>query len=119
MSGVPVNAVWRMERGYGASLTNAFKIAEAFQLTVYDVWGIPRGETHQPTKAHIESGVSTVRELRLKRGWLLRDLSRLSGVSKTTLARIEDGHSPSLQNAAQIAAALGVSLYQIWVHSTM
>jgi len=115
-SGVPLNAVWRMERGYGSSLTNAFRIAKAFQATVYDVWVIPSGDDRR-AKARVENGVSTVRELRLERGWLLRDLSRLSGVSKTTLARIEEGRIPSLRNAAQIAAALGVSIYQIWGYS--
>jgi DNA-binding XRE family transcriptional regulator len=108
-----------MERGYGTSLINAFKVANAFRLTVYDVWVIPGENADQQTTARLEAGVSTVRELRLKQRWLLRDLSRLSGVSKTTLARIEDGHAPSLRNAAQIAAAFGVSIYQLWEPSTV
>jgi DNA-binding XRE family transcriptional regulator len=108
-----------MERGYGTSLINAFKVANAFQLTIYDIWVIPSENADQQTRARVEGGVRTVRELRLKQRWLLRDLSRISGVSKTTLARIEDGHVPSLRNAAQIAAAFGVSIYQLWELSTV
>jgi DNA-binding XRE family transcriptional regulator len=41
-------------------------------------------------------------------------LAELSGVSKTTLCQIEKGHMPSLKNAVRIAAALDLSVYQIW-----
>ena len=36
------------------------------------------------------------------------DLSRRSGVSTSTIARIEDGHGASLENVLLVATALGV-----------
>lgn len=112
LCGVPVNTLWRMEKGYGAKLANAFKVADAFQVTIYEMWHLPASSARK--KARGPSGPASVRELRAKHGWRLEDLSRLCGVSKTTLAAIENGRVPTLKSAVQIAATFGVSLYQIW-----
>jgi len=111
-SGIPVNTLWRMERGYGIALRNAFKVADAFGLTVYEVWDIRLREQARP-HARTFPG-NAVRELRLNRGWGLKDLVKSSGVSKTTLSEIERGHTPTLKNAIRIASAFGVSVYAIW-----
>lgn len=111
LSGVPYNTIWRMERGSGTSVTNAYKVAAAFQLTVYELWSIsPVGTIPLPN----EADVSSVTELRLTRGWRLRDLAELSRIPTTTLFAIEKGQIPKLEIAVRIAAALGVSVYQIW-----
>jgi transcriptional regulator with XRE-family HTH domain len=111
LSGVPYNTIWRMERGSGTSVTNAYKVAAAFQLTVYELWSIPPSGTIPVPN---EADVSSVTELRLKRGWRLRDLAELSRIPTTTLFAIEKGQIPKLENAVRIAVALGVSVYQIW-----
>jgi len=111
LSGIPLNTVWRMEKGYGVTLRNAFTIAAIFGLSVYDLWNIgPAGVSaglfvHEP---------ASIRKLRRRRRWGLRELANVSGVSKTTLSIVESGHTPTLENAAKIAAALNVSLYDIW-----
>jgi transcriptional regulator with XRE-family HTH domain len=113
LSGIPVNTLWRMESGYGVTLRNAFKVAKAFQLTIYEVWDIP---SRPHAKQNHQSGerATNMRRLRLQRGWRLHDLAKRSGVSKTTLAKIENGHSPTLKNAVRIAGAFGLSVYEIW-----
>ena len=111
LSGVPYNTIWRMERGSGTSVMNAYKVAAAFQLTVYELWFIPPSGT---IPAPNEADVSSVTELRLKRGWGLRDLAELSRIPPSTLFAIEKGQIPKLENALRIAAALEVSVYQIW-----
>jgi transcriptional regulator with XRE-family HTH domain len=111
LSGVPYNTIWRMERGYGTALTNAYKVAAAFQSTVYELWFIPPSGTIPIPN---EPDVSSVTELRLKRGWGLRDLAELSRIPPSTLFAIEKGQIPKLGNALRIAAALEVSVYQIW-----
>jgi transcriptional regulator with XRE-family HTH domain len=111
LSGVPYNTIWRMEGGSGTAVTNAYKVAGAFQLTVYELWSIPPNWT---IPASDEAHVFSVTELRLKRGWRLRDLAELARIPMTTLFAIEKGQIPKLENAVKIAAALGVSVYQIW-----
>jgi transcriptional regulator with XRE-family HTH domain len=111
LSGIPLNTVWRMERGYGATLRNAYRIANVFGVTIYDLWSIPpSGAALGPNK---EPAIS-IRELRRQRHWRLSDLAKLAEISKSTLFQIENGHTPTLGNAVKIAAALGVSVYQIW-----
>ena len=111
LSGVPYNTIWRMEGGSGTAVTNAYKVAAAFQLTVYEVWSIPpSGTIPVPNDADI----SSLTELRLQRGWRLRDLAELSRIPTTTLFAIEKGQIPKLENAVRIAAALDLSVYQIW-----
>jgi transcriptional regulator with XRE-family HTH domain len=111
LSGVPYNTIWRMERGSGTAVTQAYKVAAAFEVTVYDLWSIPPSGTIPLAN---EVDVFSVTELRLKRGWRLRDLAELSRVSTTTLFAIEKGQIPKIESAFRIAAALGVSVYQIW-----
>lgn len=99
-----------MERGYGVTLRNAFKIARAFAVTLYELWNVaPPGSA-----ARRQQGPTSVRKLRLERGWHLGELAKISGVSKATLFDVEGGHTPTLENAIRIANALGVSIYDIW-----
>jgi transcriptional regulator with XRE-family HTH domain len=111
LSGVPYNTILRMERGSGTVVTNAYKVAAAFQLTVYDLWSIPPSATSPVPNG---SDVSSVTDLRLKRGWGVRDLAETSRIPTTTLFAIEKGQIPKLENAVRIAVALGVSVYQVW-----
>jgi transcriptional regulator with XRE-family HTH domain len=111
LSGVPYNTIWRMERGSGTAVTNAYKVAGAFHLTVYELWSIPPSDAIPVPN---EADVSSLTELRLRRSWRLRDLAESSRIPTTTLFAIEKGQIPKLENAVRIAAALGVSVYQIW-----
>ena len=111
LSGVRFNTVWRIENGYSTALRNAYRIANVFQASIYDLWDIP------PSGDPVASGKTrnaSPLELRIQRGWVLDDLSRLSGVSKTTLFHVEQGHTPALEIAVKIARAFGVSVYDIW-----
>ena len=99
-----------MEKGYGTALKNAYKIANVFKTTIYEMWEI----TAIGVAPEGHGKVISVSELRLRRGWALSELAKLSGVSKTTLFLIESGHTPTLQNAVKLATTLGVSVYQIW-----
>lgn len=101
-----------MENGYGVTMKNAFTIAQILGVTVYELWGIVPPDTGAAGKA--AQRATSVRKLRLGRGWGLDELAEKSGVSKSTLSVAESGHTPTLENAAKIAAALGVSVYQIW-----
>lgn len=111
LAGIPVNTVWRMERGYGVTLRNAFRMAGLFGVTIYDLWNFAPARSVMPQP---NRGQSSVRKLRLEHRWRLRDLAEISGVSKATLFHVEAGHTPTLENAVRIAAALGVSVYEIW-----
>lgn len=51
-----------------------------------------------------------VRALRTARDWTLRDLGTASGVTFSTLSRIENGRGTTLASACLIAGALGVPL---------
>lgn len=111
ISGLPYNTIWRMERGRGTPLDNAYKVAMAFQVTVYELYPTDSAGTVSVVKA---GDVHSVRELRLKRNWALRELAEASGVSSTTLCHVEKGYIPKVDKALKIASALGVSVYQIW-----
>jgi transcriptional regulator with XRE-family HTH domain len=116
LSGIPLNTVWRMEKGYGVTLNNAFAISAIFEVSVYELWNIgPSAIPVVPPSGRVTS----IRNLRLKRHWALDDLAKASGVSKSTLSVTESGHTPTLENAAKISAALGVSIYQIWKPSSL
>lgn len=111
MCGVPYNTVWRMERGLGGRLDKAYKVAAAFQVTIYELYPL------LPNKmilVAMRTDVHSVRELRLNHNWSLRELARASGVSSTTLCHIENGFIPKVDKAIKIADALGVSVYEIW-----
>ena len=104
-----------MERGGGTTLRNALRIATAFQRSVYEIW-----ETVAPSEAESRRGIVrneeslSVRGLRAKRGWRLYDLSNVSGVSMSTVASVEKGRLPTLNNALRIASAFGVLVHEIW-----
>lgn len=100
-----------MERGRGARLENAYKVAAAFQVTVYDLYPSLPTNAVPVTKG---KDVYSVLELRLKHNWTLRQLATASGVSVTALCSAEKGFPPKVDKAIKIAAALGVSVYQIW-----
>lgn len=111
VSGIPYNTLWRMERGRGTKLDSAYKVATAFHVSVYELYStLSTGTSSVAKGAHLHS----VRELRLKLNWGLRDLAEASGVSSTTLCYVEKGYIPKVDKALKIAAALGVSVYQIW-----
>jgi transcriptional regulator with XRE-family HTH domain len=112
-AGVPLNTAWRLEAGRGAVLANAVKVAGAFQLSVYEVWDIP-GPRVIPWVTPAQEKRNNLRSLRLERQWTLDDLAQRSHVARSTIAQIERGQGPTLRNAVMIAAAFGVSVYEIW-----
>lgn len=116
-AGVPLNTAWRLEKGRGPVLRNAVKVANAFGLTVYEVWNIP-GPHIIPWVAPATERRNKLRTLRLERGWTLDELAQRSHVSKSTIAQIERDRGPTLNNAVRIAAAFGLSVYDIWVIPT-
>jgi len=113
-SGVSLPTLWRMEKGHGTSLKNAFKVADAFRVTIYDVWCIPVSNVPSHTIAPKLPAAGTDRQLRRQYRWRLHDLAKLAHVSKTTLAKIERGHIPTFKHAVRIAEALDVSVYHLW-----
>lgn len=115
LSGLSYNIVWRMNQGGRPKLKDAYRVARAFELTVYEVWGMPT--TGHPVST---TGAETLPllERRGECGWSLDTLAELSGVPTTTISRIERGQEPHLDSAFRIAAVLGVSVYQVWQHET-
>ena len=56
-----------------------------------------------------------ISQLRLEKGISLEDFARFTGISKSTLSRIERYEtSPTAQNLGQIAAALGVTCSELF-----
>lgn len=56
-----------------------------------------------------------LREIRQERGMSLEDLARLSGVSKSTISRIELGESEPTQSVmCKICKALGLKLDEVF-----
>lgn len=113
VAGIPLNTAWRLERGRAPVLANAVKVANAFGLTVYEVWNIP-GPHIIPWVAPVREKRNKLRALRLDRGWTLDELAKRSRVSKSALAQIERDRGPTLGSAVCIAAAFGLSVYDIW-----
>ena len=57
-----------------------------------------------------------VRELRVRRGLVIEDLARKSGLSKPYISQVETGKaSPSLQTVQKLAQALGVPLTYLFL----
>jgi transcriptional regulator with XRE-family HTH domain len=107
LSGVPVNTICRMESGNGTTLRNALRIAGAFQLSVYEIWETPpRSETDSKNRRGANGPALTVHGLRAKRGWRLYDLANVSGVSMSTVASVEKGRLPTLNNALRICVCV-------------
>jgi transcriptional regulator with XRE-family HTH domain len=113
-SGVPLNTIWRMEAGGGATLRNALRVASAFHLSVHQIWDISTATRATGGRSGSNPSNTTLRDLRKQQGWRLYDLSQTSGVSITTLASVESGHVPTLENALRIADAFGLSVHEIW-----
>jgi transcriptional regulator with XRE-family HTH domain len=113
LAGIPLNTAWRLEHGMSPVLTNAIKVAGAFGLTVYEVWNIP-GPHITPWVAPATVKSNKLRALRRERQWTLDELAERCRVSKSTIAQIERDRGPTLGNAVRIAAAFGVSVYDIW-----
>jgi DNA-binding XRE family transcriptional regulator len=102
-----------LEQGRGAVLANAIKLADAFQLTVYELFDIP-GPVIVPWLSRAVEKTNQLRSLRVERGWTLDELAKRALVPRSTIAQIERGLGPSLNNGVRIAAALGVTVYDVW-----
>ena len=51
-----------------------------------------------------------IKSIRRSKGYTIRQLSEMSGISKSQIARIENGEqSPTIDTLCEIAKALGVS----------
>jgi transcriptional regulator with XRE-family HTH domain len=114
ISGISMNALWRMEKGGLPMLPRAFQIAKAFQLTIYDLWDVPAPVGCAPSYVALLPNTLKIRALRDAQGWQLADLAKLTCIPKSTLSQIERGALPSLKNAVRIAAALGASVDELW-----
>lgn len=110
-SGISRSAIQRIENGGMPRLEAALLLSRAFDLTVYEAWGIPA----PPTAAIVELGVgkSRVANLRRARNMSIAALSVSTGVLKGILYAFERGSLPNLQNALSIAAALQVSVHDL------
>lgn len=54
-------------------------------------------------------------EVRIKHGLTLKQMSELTGISKTTLNEIEnDNRSPTLETLVQVAKALGIKVTDLF-----
>jgi DNA-binding XRE family transcriptional regulator len=109
-----MNALWRMEKGSFPMLEKWFRLAKAFQLTIYDLWDVPAPLGCAPSYVALLPNTMKIRALRDAQGWHLADLSKLTGIPQSTLSQIERGGLPSLKNAVRIAAALGASVDELW-----
>jgi transcriptional regulator with XRE-family HTH domain len=117
ISGIPINALWRIEKGSLPMLDKAFRLARAFQLTIYDLWDIPVPATPAPPYISLLPDKLKIRAFRNARGWHLKDLARATAIPSSTLSEIERGANPNLKNAASIAITLGLSIHDLWVTS--
>jgi transcriptional regulator with XRE-family HTH domain len=71
-------------------------------------------DTHPAIDATLSQVGVRLRQLREKKSLSLGDLSRTTGISKSTLSRLETGQrKPSLELLLPIAAAMGVPLDEI------
>lgn len=113
LAGVPLNTAWRLEHGMSPVLANAMKVASVFGLTIYEVWNIP-GPHIIPWVAPGTEKRNKLRILRTERCWTLDELAKRCGIPRSTIAQIERDTGPTLTNAVLIAAAFGVSVYDIW-----
>ena len=59
--------------------------------------------------------MNRLQEARVQKGLTLRDLERLSGISRAQLGRIENGQSdPTLQTMCRIAKALNMKIEDVF-----
>ena len=59
---------------------------------------------------------ASIRELRTLKGWGVRELGRISGVSASTISRLEGANdkNTTLRSIEQIADALGVGVGELY-----
>ena len=79
-----------------------------FPIRNYDEW--PRQAVGRNYHPHMEAkATNPLRTLRKAKGWSLEELTRRSGVPKSTLSRIENGlQEPGASILVNIANALGL-----------
>lgn len=62
----------------------------------------------------VDISTTSLRSLRIERGWTQLDLAYHSGITPVTISRLENGwQSPNLATAQQLARTLGVPLDEI------
>ncbi|KRQ85845.1 helix-turn-helix protein [Caloramator mitchellensis] len=65
--------------------------------------------------SHIQANGSKIRELRIKKGWTLRELGIRTGINFSIISRLEAGESsPRPKTAKAIADALEVDFDEIF-----
>lgn len=114
ISGLPYNSVWRMERGDVPKLADAYKVACAFDTTVYELWSVP---VSNQVVRHAGTKALTLRELREERGWSQVEFSQMCGIDEFWISLFERGKMPTLEMAFRLAHVFGVSVYQLWTPS--
>jgi transcriptional regulator with XRE-family HTH domain len=114
ISGITLNALWRLEKGGVPTLKNAFRLANVFDLTVYEIWNIPAPAETMPEQVVRLTDRIKVRGLRTVRGLKMKHLASLAELPMSTVSQIERGCVPSLKSAVQIATVLGASVYELW-----
>jgi transcriptional regulator with XRE-family HTH domain len=67
-----------------------------------------------PEQPTVYRPVSQVRSFRKQRKWTLKKLSKMSGVSISSIWHMEAGNSPKLANAYKVARALEATVYKLW-----
>jgi transcriptional regulator with XRE-family HTH domain len=67
-----------------------------------------------PDQPKVYRPVSQVRSFRKQRKWTLKKLSKMSGVSISSIWHMEAGNSPKLANAYKVARALEATVYKLW-----
>lgn len=64
---------------------------------------------------HIKPDSKKIRELRIKQGLSLRELSNIAGVNIAVISKLENGHSsPTPKTAKKITDALGIAFDEIF-----
>lgn len=56
----------------------------------------------------------TIAKLRKKKGWTQKELAKVTGLSRSRVAAIEEGDHPRIKTVAIIAEALGVEIREIY-----
>lgn len=85
---------------------NALPVTSHFEWFIMSYIQTSRGDNMQ----------CNIYSLRTKKGWSLRKLSKLCGVSYSYLNKLENnnGKKPSISVCRKIAKALGVSIYDVF-----
>lgn len=70
-------------------------------------------------KNELENLAANIKRLRDERDWSQADLGRKAGVGQRTVGNAEAGKNISMDSAARIAHALGVSLVELMVPAAL